>query len=193
VSEEKRSQYLEVASKEIERLISIVERVLGFYRPSRGLVQVGPKAANINTLINETLILAGKQLEHARVVVHCQLDDALPLVTLYEDQLKQVFLNLILNALQAMPDGGELKVSTGLVSNGNEVSITFSDTGIGISDEDLPKVFEPLFTTRTNGTGLGLAITYTLVDRHGGRILVESEVNRGSSFAVILPIQGIDR
>jgi signal transduction histidine kinase len=86
-----------------------------------------------------------------------------------------------------------LQVSTGLVSNGSEVSINFSDSGIGISAEDLPRVFEPFFTTRSNGTGLGLAITYTLVERHGGRILVESQVNRGSSFKVILPIEGIVR
>lgn len=192
-SEEKRTQYVAVASKEIERLISIVERVLGFYRVPNSLEQAGPKAANINSLIDETLILAGKQLEHAHVVVHCELDDALPLVMLYEDQLKQVFLNLILNAMQAMPEGGKLKVESGVLSNGSEVSITFSDTGTGISEQDLRRVFEPFFTTRTNGTGLGLAITYTIVDRHGGRILVESEVGRGSSFAVILPIDGTVR
>lgn len=193
MSDDKRQQYLEVASKEIERLIAIVERVLGFYRPSRGYGQAEAKATNINALIDETLILAGKQLEHARVLVHRQLYDTLPLVTIYEDQLKQVFLNLILNALQAMSNGGELKVSTELASNGSEVAITFSDTGTGITEQDLPQLFEPFFTTRTNGTGLGLAITYTLVDRHGGRILVKSEVNRGSSFTVILPIQGIVR
>ena len=190
MSDAKRQQYLEIASKEIERLITIVERVLGFYRPSRSY-QADAKTADINTLIEETLALAGKQLEHANIVVHCQLFSTLPSITVLEDQLKQVFLNLILNALQAMPQGGELKVATGLRNKGNELFITFADTGIGISKQDLPHIFEPFYTTRANGTGLGLAITYAIVDRHGGRISVDSEINQGSSFTVILPIQGI--
>jgi two-component system, NtrC family, sensor kinase len=188
LSDEKRQQYLEIASNEIERLIVIVERVLEFYRPSRTRA-TEIKKMDLNALIDETLLLVSKQLEHAQITIHRQLADPLPSIEGVGNELKQVFLNLILNALQAMPEGGALTLSTGRCGE-NEICATVTDTGVGISDEDLPHIFEPFYTTRSDGTGLGLAITYSLVDRHNGRINVKSQINQGSSFAVILPIKG---
>lgn len=181
---EKQRRYLEIASGEVERLITIVERVLDFYRPS--YEQMEP--TDINAVLDGTLLLVSKTLEHSRVTVYQELATNLLPVEAMADQLKQVFLNIILNAQQAMPDGGELTVRTGL-SDREEVYITFTDTGLGISDDDKGRLFEPFFTTRPDGTGMGLAISYSIVERHGGRIEVDSEVDRGSTFTVILPAQ----
>ncbi|NIO69849.1 MAG: hypothetical protein GTN71_12670 [Anaerolineae bacterium] len=137
-------------------------------------------------------------------------DETLPLVSLDADQIKQVFLNMITNAIQAMPEGGELKVVTAYrpqarspepvegrspepaegIDGADCVAVEFHDTGTGISAEDLPRIFDPFFTTKEagQGTGLGLSISHSIVERHGGWIEVESEVGRGSTFTVMLPV-----
>ncbi len=186
LEEEKRQRYLEVASREVERVIAIVERVLNFYRPSAERREL----TAINEVVDETLALAGKRLQHGRVVVRRKMAPRLPLVEAVSGQLKQVFLNIVLNALEAMPEGGELTVRTGWDGVKQEGWIAFTDTGEGISAENLPRIFEPFYTTRLKGTGLGLAISHDIVERHGGRIEVESEVGRGSTFTVWLPIGG---
>jgi PAS domain S-box-containing protein len=182
-TEEKRQTYLDLANQELERLVGIVERILGFHRPSGG----EPRATDINATLGETLLLVGKQLEHSRVTVHRQLSAELPPVEAVADQLKQVFLNIVLNALHAMPEGGKLIVVTDWDAGMGEVRVAFTDTGVGIPDEEMPRLFEPFFTSRADGTGLGLAISYGIVERHGGRIEVESQVGMGSTFTVILP------
>jgi len=185
VDEEKRRQYLEVADREVERLIAVVERVLGFYRPS----SEQPEPADLSQLLEETLVLVGKQLEQSRVVVHRRFANGLPAVEAVADQLRQVFLNLILNAQQAMPEGGELAVETAWRKREKEVSIAFRDTGVGIPQSEISLLFEPFHTTRPGGSGLGLAISYGIVERHGGRIEVESEVEKGSVFTIFLPAE----
>ncbi len=180
---EKRQRYLEMASREVERLIAIVERTLNFYRPSAER----PEPTDVNMVLDETLALAGKQLQHGRVTVRRKLTIGLPPVEAMAGQLKQVFLNIILNALDAMPEGGELAVETGWDGHRQEVWISFADTGEGIPAEKIPNIFEPFYTTRLKGTGLGLAISYGLVERHGGRIEVKSQVGEGSIFTIFLP------
>jgi signal transduction histidine kinase len=101
--------------------------------------------------------------------------------------MKQALLNLILNAIQAMPQGGTLTVSTALRKDAMEIRI--ADTGVGITEESRKKLFSPFFTTKRNGTGLGLAITYRIIENHRGRIDVESEPGKGTAFTVRLPIQ----
>jgi len=188
LEEKKRQRYLEIASREVERVIAIVERVLNFYRPSAEQREL----TAINEVVDETLALAGKRLQHGRVVVRRELAAGLPPVEAVGDQLKQVFLNIVLNALEAMPDGGELTVKTGWEQTRQEVWIAFTDTGEGIPPENLSRIFEPFYTTRLKGTGLGLSISHGIVERHGGRIEVESEVGRGSTFTVWLPVGGQD-
>jgi len=183
VSAEKREQYLEVAGREVERLIAIVERILGFYRPAGEHMQ----PTDLNQVLEETLSLAARQLEQGRVAVECRLDRDLPRIAAVPDQLKQVFLNLVLNALQAMPSGGTLLVQTGRREQQGEVFAALSDTGTGIPAEDIGRIFEPFYTTRPDGLGLGLAISYGIVERHGGRIEVHSRVGQGSTFTVVLP------
>jgi signal transduction histidine kinase/CheY-like chemotaxis protein len=183
--EEKRRIYLDLAHQEVERLVGIVERVLGFYRPSKE----GPEPVDIDSALDETLLLVHKQLEHGRVTVHRRRPVELPPVQAVAGQLKQVFLNIILNALQAMPGGGELTVESGWDDPAGEVYIVFTDTGAGIPDGEMDLLFEPFFTTRPEGTGLGLTVSYSIVEQHGGRIKVESHVDVGSTFTVVLPIE----
>jgi signal transduction histidine kinase/ligand-binding sensor domain-containing protein len=183
--EGKRRQYLQAANRQAERLINLVERTLDFYRPSSGQ----PESTNVNAVLDETLLLAGKKLEHSRVNVNRRFASGLPPVEAVADQLGQVFLNLILNAMQAMPEGGELTVETTRDDVAGEVRIAFTDTGVGIPDDEIPRLFEPFFTTRPEGSGLGLPISYGIVERHDGRIEVQSEVGAGSTFTVILPVE----
>ena len=183
LGEEKRRRYLEIANREVERLIATVEQILNFSRPSAEQRE----RVDVNALLEETLALVGKQLQHARVTVRRSLAPKLPPVEAVTGQIKQVFLNIILNALDAMPDGGELSVTTGWDREQQAVWIAFTDNGIGISAEDLPHIFEPFFTRKGGGTGLGLTISYGIVERHGGRIEVESQIGQGSTFTVFLP------
>ena len=172
-----------MAQGEVQRLIEIVQRMLDFYRPSRG--QVGP--ADINSIVDNVLALAQKRLQHSDVRVHTQLAPSLPLATVVPDQISQVFLNVVINAIEAMPSGGDLWLETLLSKDGREVLISFRDNGLGLSSEQLANLFEPFFTTKPDGTGLGLAISYGIVERHGGAIEVLSQPGLGATFVVKLP------
>jgi len=114
----------------------------------------------------------------------------LPLIAGNTSQLQQVFTNLILNAIQAMPDGGKLTLLEKIPENKENIEISFADTGAGISKENLNKIFEPFFTTKKvgQGTGLGLSVSYGIVKEHGGNIEVESTEGQGTIFTVILPL-----
>jgi two-component system NtrC family sensor kinase len=109
-------------------------------------------------------------------------------------QLKQVFLNIILNALEAMPKGGELMIESGWsathaeAESPGEMWVAFTDTGVGMSKQEISHIFSPFYTTKPNGTGLGLAISYDIIERHGGRIEVSSQRGKGSTFTVFLPV-----
>jgi two-component system NtrC family sensor kinase len=110
----------------------------------------------------------------------------LPFVEADADELKQVFLNLILNAVEAMPEEGVLTIAS-FKGGDDQVGIAFEDTGVGIPSENLPYLFEPFFSTKEEGTGLGLSISYMLIERHGGKITVTSQVHHGTTFTVWLP------
>jgi two-component system NtrC family sensor kinase len=180
--EEKRQSYLQMANQEVERLIELTKRMLDFYRPSsEARVEV-----NLNTILDDVCALAAKRLQQDRVVLYRAYNSDVPPIQAIPNELKQVFLNLMLNAAQAMPNGGNLWVSTFVEQDGQWVVIEFKDTGVGIPPEDLPRLFEPFFSTKEEGTGLGLAVSYSIVARHGGRIEVESEVGKGSKFTVRL-------
>ena len=182
LTDEKKLRYLQMAQEEVERLITIVTRTLDFYRPSKG----HRMPTQVNHLIESVLALAGKRLQHGRVRVHRKLAADLPQLAAVPDQLTQVFLNLVINAAEAMPEGGELTVTT--MCQDDEMRVSFNDTGPGISPEDAKQIFEPFYTTKSTGTGLGLAISYGIIERHGGRITVDSEPGHGATFTVRLPI-----
>jgi signal transduction histidine kinase len=139
---------------------------------------------DINEVVQEAL---SRATVPGNVEVVSQLDGKLPIILADPDQLAQVFGNIILNAVQAMPEGGRLLVKSE-VPTPEWAAVSFADTGIGIPEENLGKLFEPLFTTKAKGIGLGLAVTKTLVEGHGGTIEVESQAGEGTTFSVRLPI-----
>jgi len=184
LGEDKRLQYLSMAQAEVQRLIEIVQRMLDFYRPSRG----GVVPTDVNSIVENVLALAHKRLQHGGVRVHTRLSDGLPFVPMVPDQITQVFLNVIINAVEAMPSGGDLRLETTLSEDGEWVRIYCHDNGAGMSSEQVASLFEPFYTTKPDGTGLGLAISYGIVERHGGVIEVSSQVGQGATFVVKLPV-----
>ncbi|HEY0173328.1 MAG TPA: ATP-binding protein [Pyrinomonadaceae bacterium] len=182
---EKNARFLEVARKETERVSHIIRQMLGFARRSGEVEWV-----SVNQIIEETLILVEKKMKQARVDVARGFDARLPKVRARADQLRQVFLNLLLNAQQAMEKGGRITVRTSVYEQALQptVSVQITDTGRGISETDLARIFEPFFSTRAKGTGLGLWVTQDIVRHHGGRIEATSEEGEGTTFNVILPV-----
>jgi two-component system NtrC family sensor kinase len=150
------------------------------------------KRVNVNQLIERTLLLNTSLLVIANVKSDNRLDANLPEVVGTEDQLQQVLMNLVSNAVQAMEpgDGGVLRIETKLSQNRNQVLIKVKDNGIGVPEENMPKLFEPFFTTKKKGkgVGLGLSVAYGIIQEHGGSIRVESKVGEGSTFKVKIPI-----
>ncbi len=175
--------YVRMVGDQLTRIAGIIERMRDFYRPTRG--ELAP--ADINQLLEETLALASLNLRHERI--NMIFTPALEALTVLgnADQLRQVFLNLVLNAIEAMPDGGSLTVRTEVGST--VVLVEIQDTGVGIPDDIRPHLFEPFFTSKSNGTGLGLSISAHIVTQHGGQIEVDSEVGSGTTFRVVLPRQ----
>jgi two-component system NtrC family sensor kinase len=180
----KRWEYLSMAQAEVQRLIEIVQRMLDFYRPSRG----GTVPTDVNSIVENVLVLARKRLQHGDIRVHTRLGSGLPLVSVVSDQITQVFLNIVINAVEAMLSGGDLWLETMLSEDGDWVLTYFRDTGPGMSSEQIANLFEPFYTTKSDGTGLGLAISYGIVERHGGMIEVSSQPGRGVTFVVRLPV-----
>ena len=184
LNEEKKTRYLGMAQEEVERLITIVQRMLEFYRPSKE----GMAPTDVHTIIENVLALSSKRLQHGKITVAKELAPDLPVIKAVSDQLKQVFLNLLINAVEAMPQGGELCIETKLSEDGDELSVALTDTGVGLSEKEQENIFEPFFTTKATGTGLGLSVSYGIIERHGGRIKVQSELGKGATFTVYLPL-----
>jgi signal transduction histidine kinase len=134
------------------------------------------------------LTLSRKQLKSKDIRPVRRLADDLPYPDLVADRVQQVFLNLVLNAVEAMPGGGELTVATRYDENTDEVVVAFKDDGPGIPKNVLPNIFDPFFSTKSEGTGLGLFVSQNIVQEHGGRIEVEGEEGEGSTFIVRLPV-----
>jgi PAS domain S-box-containing protein len=184
-NEESNLRFLDVARKETERVSHIIRQMLGFARRSGEVEWV-----NVNQVLEETLVLIEKKLKQAGVRVVRSFDPQLPPVRARADQLRQVFLNLILNAQQAIEGEGQVRVATERYEQALQptISIQICDTGRGISEADVARIFEPFFSTRTKGTGLGLWVTQDIVRHHGGRIEVTSTEGKGTTFNIILPV-----
>jgi len=180
---------LTVVLKEARRARDVVRRLLDFSRQSETL----RIKADLNEILQDVLSLMQHLFQINGVEVVSNFDNDLPWVLIDRNQMKQVFLNLLHNALNAMPNGGRLSVETSRRSRYDKllVSVGIKDNGIGIDAGNLPRIFEPFFTTRADqgGTGLGLSVTYGIISEHGGVIEVESTPNGGSTFTVLLPIE----
>ena len=179
---------IEIVLREALRARSVVRRLLDFARQSESV----RARASLNEIVEDVTALSKHLLQSSGVKLNLDLEVNLPWVLVDANQMKQVLLNLVHNALQAMPGGGEMKILTETVSRNNRdwVVVTVLDSGVGISTKDQARIFEPFYTTKGNqgGTGLGLSVTYGIVTDHGGQIDVESQPGKGSKFTVWLPL-----
>ena len=172
---------LAVAQKELSRLNGIIREFLGAFRPAKAQLAPG----SVADPLKDALAALKNVFEDRRIRVALDLPGTLPAVAVDRGQMEQVFFNLMKNALEAMKDGGELAIE--IVSDDTSVSVGFRDSGSGMSDEALARLFEPYRTTKKRGTGLGLMISRRIVAAHGGEIAVSSEEGRGTTFTVRLP------
>jgi signal transduction histidine kinase len=178
----KLEQYLDVAKGEIHRLDYIVTQFLQAIRPA----PLQLKMVSLNDVVEKTLELLRPEIENRGVTVKTKLARDLTATPADATQLQQVLVNLVKNAMQAMTTGGTLTLQTGETGEGVWVSV--ADTGGGISPEQINRIFEPFYTTKKKGTGLGLMIVQRIVRAHGGRIELESNVGRGTTFRIWLPL-----
>ncbi len=180
---------LELVLRETRRARSVVRRLLDFARQSESV----RTSSDLNEIVADALALTNHLLRTGGVVVHAEYAGNLPWVPVDRNQIKQVVLNLIHNALHAMPTGGNLYVSTARQNRGARegAAIVIRDTGIGVAPENIERIFEPFFTTRSKegGTGLGLSVSYGIIMDHGGDIDVKSQVGEGSTFTIWLPVE----
>ncbi len=175
-------QYLGVVNEEIDRLNKIVVDFLFAVRP----MNMEFRQQNINEIIQELTDFVQFELSESHITLDLHLAAELPLINIDERFMKQALLNLIKNAMAAMSGGGTLSITTS-VTNDN-ISIVVRDSGTGIPEENLSKIFEPYFTTKDNGSGLGLTLVFKIIREHQGEISVKSKIDEGSSFTITLPV-----
>lgn len=176
------SDYSTVIKEQVNRQNRVIQELLDFGRPSTPIIQ----SVSVNTLIQAVLTFTEPLLRQHKIRLIKKLGEGLPQVEVDTERIKQVFVNLILNAVQAMPDGGSLTLAT--LADDQKVMVRFSDTGGGIAEEDLPNIFDPFYTTKDGGTGLGLSISHQIIKVHGGAIDVSSVKSQGTSFTINLPV-----
>ena len=175
---------LNLIADETTRCAAIVRGLLEFARLTPS--QAAP--TDINDIIDRTLLLLEKQASVRNIGIEKTLDRTLPPIEVDKNKIQQVFSNLAINACEAMPTGGTLVVSSLMSRDGTHIEVTFTDTGVGISKENIPRLFDPFFTTKSFGTGLGLAVSYGIIRQRGGTILVRSAVGKGTVFTVRIPL-----
>ncbi|MFQ6092695.1 MAG: ATP-binding protein [bacterium] len=196
---EKQEKYLNIVASEIERLDTLVRNFLLIARPR----ELKLSGCDVNTILEEVLLSQELRAKKQRVRILRDFSPNVNSCRADRDQLKQVFLNIVLNALEAMPTGGQLKVATRLGPFGGtesrakvpltrrSVAVSFTDTGVGIPKEEMETIFDFYYSTKKGGTGLGLAIAQQIVEEHSGTILVESGVGKGSTFTVTIPAEAV--
>jgi two-component system, sporulation sensor kinase E len=175
-------EYVDVVNEEVERLNRIVVDFLFAVRPMNTTLE----DRDLNPILQDLLDFVRYELEDAGIAIVAELDEDLPQLRLDEKYLKQALLNIVKNAISAMPDGGELTVSTR--RQGDEVVLRISDTGEGMSEDVLNKIFEPYFTTKDFGSGIGLTLVYKIIKEHMGEISVVSQEGRGTAFTILFPV-----
>jgi signal transduction histidine kinase len=198
-AEDPKKRIMNEVLNQVKRLDRAVRDLLTYAKP------VIPKMSNkdINAILEKTLFFIQQVAKKWKAHMTTDLDQYLPQILVDADQMQQVFINICINAIQAMPDGGDLSIATMLVQpekpdetlpedlnkNSEWVKINFKDHGIGIPPDDADKIFDPFFTKKGKGTGLGLSISQRIIEEHGGRITFSTEIGKGSVFSVYLPVK----
>jgi len=185
--EEFRNKFLQIASGEVDRISSLVTELLDFARPSDPKLE----QENINTILDGMILLVSTEANKKQINMIKNYSSDLPFVQIDREQIKQVFLNILINAIEATSERGKITVKTrSFIRPGGEpyVQVEFTDTGCGIPPDELEEIFNPFFTTKTTGSGLGLSISNQIVRDHKGYIDVESQLGNGSSFFINLPV-----
>jgi signal transduction histidine kinase len=185
--EEFRSHFLNIASSEVDRISSLITELLEFARPSDPKMEF----EDINSILDGMILLVSTETKKKQINIVKNYITNLPPIKIDREQIKQVFLNFLLNSIEATPERGEMTVKTrSFVKPGGEpyIQIEFTDNGRGIPAEHLEDIFTPFFTTKDKGSGLGLSISHQIVQDHRGYIDVESELNKGTSFFINLPL-----
>jgi two-component system sensor histidine kinase HydH len=174
--------------QEVDRLNRVVSQLLEFARP----VSISPKPVSTSDLVADSVKLIEQQAQEKQIGIDIRNTAEIDQIEIDADRLNQVLLNIYLNAIGAMRPGGELRIDVTDTPDGKtgNLAIRVSDTGCGIAKEDLPKIFDPYFTTKSTGTGLGLAIAHNIIEAMGGTIDVESKINKGTTFTIIIPVEG---
>ena len=185
---EEAMQCLDLIAAESRRCGDLVKNLLGFARSFPMNVQ----PTDMNPVVQQCILLVRHNLDHAGIQLHQNLAETLPLLQCDPSQIEQVLLAVIVNAIDAMPRGGNLWIETSLAADGNAVAISVRDDGTGIAPELLAKIFEPFVTTKEHGhgTGLGLAVSRGIVERHSGKISMQSELGKGTTVTITLPVPG---
>jgi len=182
--EDPRHEDLKTIVNETLRCRKIVKDLLDFSRQTKP----ERKFMNLNEVLNATCKLVDNQISFKNSVIKKNLGESLPHVMLDKGQMTQVFMNILLNASDAMPEGGEIVLDSRLSSDDRFIQVSITDTGIGINSKDIDHLFDPFFSTKGYGTGLGLAISYGIVQQHGGMIEVKSRKGKGTTFTVKIPV-----
>jgi signal transduction histidine kinase/putative methionine-R-sulfoxide reductase with GAF domain len=182
-SEDSHKEDLRVIEEEIHRMNEILDQFLQFAKPATPLLE----KADVSSIFEETLQLLRPQIDKQNIAVEKEFQ-ALPIILMDREQIKQAILNLLMNAIQAMPEGGRLVLSGRNSEDGQWVRISVQDSGVGIPAENIDKLFDPFFSTKEGGIGLGLSITHRIIDQHRGKIEVESTPEKGTLFTIWLPI-----
>lgn len=171
----------DILVQEVERLNRSIEELLDYAKPAK----LNKMMLNVNVVVEKTIQLVAMDMQAQRISLDSHLAERLPEIMVDEDKLNQVFLNLFLNGIQAMANGGILTVST--IRRGDTIAVVIEDTGSGVAESNLARVFDPYFTTKNDGTGLGLAMSSKIVEEHEGKIILTSEPGKGTRVEVILP------
>lgn len=183
LSQKEIQEYTAIIIKEVDRLNRFVEQLLAFSKPAMQLA----KETDINQLLDSSLAICRPELEQCAITVATQYDPNCPPVNINEDGITQVLLNLFYNAIEAMDTDGTLTIETRYDSEAKTVQVRVQDDGPGIPLDDIPKLFDPFYTTKQKGTGLGLYISQKIVAEHGGTIEIDPNVESGTTFMMLLP------
>jgi signal transduction histidine kinase len=178
------AEIIDTILEEVERLNRIVKDLLRFARPTKAYLV----PTNLLDSLRQVLSFLAERLSEGKFTVHPLFPDTCPAVMADTDQIRQVFLNILINAMEATGPGGELTLQVRMHPEDKTLSVSFRDNGPGIQPGDMKKIFDPFFTTKAQGTGLGLAACKKIVEHHGGKITAESQPGQGATFTVHLPM-----